>query len=327
MERIDKSMREDILNFPKQFKVGLEAAKNIKIKKKFKNIVVSGMGGSTWPTDILTTWLNLKIPIYINRTYNLPPQTNKKTLLIFSSYSGNTEEPIYSYEEAIERKLFSIAITSGGKLKELSEKNKTPLILIPSGLQPRMATGYIFSALAGILFKIGLIKKKQILELLGLEKKLKPESLENKGKQIAKRLFKKIPIIYTPDKFRSLGYIWKIKFNENSKVPAFTNYFSELNHNEMNGWKNPLFNFFIIILRDLEDHPRMLKRMELTAKLLKSKKIEVLIIDMPEGDILTRIFNTILLSDWISYYLALEYKIDPNKIEIVNKFKKLMATA
>jgi len=95
----------------------------------------------------------------------------------------------------------------------------------------------------------------------------------------------------------------------------------------MNGWKNPLFNFFIIILRDLEDHPRMLKRMELTAKLLKSKKIEVLIIDMPEGDILTRIFNTILLSDWISYYLALEYKIDPNKIEIVNKFKKLMATA
>jgi glucose/mannose-6-phosphate isomerase len=323
MEKVDKSgMRKVILDFPKQFKVGLEATKNIKVKGKFENIIVSGMGGSIWPTDILTTWINMEIPIYTNRTYNLPPQTNSKTLLVFSSYSGNTEELIYSYKEALKKGYSTISITSGGKLKKLCEKNKTPLVLLPSGLQPRMATGYLFSALAGILFKAGLINKKLTQEILDLDKKLEPKKFEKKGKQIAKKLFKKVPIIYTPDRFKSIGYVWKIKFNENSKIPAFTNYFSELNHNEMNGWQNPLGKFFVVILRDLKDHPRMLKRIKLTANLLKSKKIDLEIIDIPKGNMLSRIFNTLLLADWISYYLALEYKIDPVKVKMVEEFKK-----
>ncbi len=323
MGTIDKSgMRKVILDFPKQFRVGFESAKNIKIKGKFEKIVVSGMGGSAWPTDILTTWLTLPIPVYVNRTYNLPTQTTKKTLSIFSSYSGNTEETISSYKEAIKKKIPSIAITSGGKLKELCEKNKTPLILIPSNLQPRMATGYLFSALVSIFFNAGLIDKKCVKEVLELDKKLKPKKLENRGKEIAKKLFKKIPIVYTPDKFKSIGYVWKISFNENSKVPAFTHYFSELNHNEMNGWQNPLGKFFVLILRDLEDHPKMLKRIKLTAELIKSKKQEVEIIDIQKGDFLSRIFNTILLGEQISYYLALEYKVNPTKVKIVEEFKK-----
>ncbi len=323
MGTIDKSeMRKVILDFPKQFRVGFESAKNIKIKERFENIVVSGMGGSAWPTDILTTWLTLPIPVYVNRTYNLPTQTTKKTLSIFSSYSGNTEETVSSYKEAIKKKIPSIAITSGGKLKELCEKNKSPLILIPSNLQPRMATGYLFSSLVSIFFNAGLIDKKYVKEVLELDKKLKPKKLEDRGKEIAKKLFKKIPIIYTPDKFKSIGYVWKISFNENSKVPAFTHYFSELNHNEMNGWQNPLGKFFVLILRDLEDHPKMLKRIKLTAELIKSKKQEVEIIDIQKGDFLSRIFNTILLGEQISYYLALEYKVNPTKVKIVEEFKK-----
>lgn len=315
-------MRKVILDFPKQFRVGFESAKNIRIKGKFENIVVSGMGGSAWPTDILTTWLTLPIPVYVNRTYNLPTQTTKKTLSIFSSYSGNTEETVSSYKEAIKKKIPSIAITSGGKLKKLCEKNKTPLILIPSNLQPRMATGYLFSSLVSIFFNASLIDKKYVKDVLELDKKLKPKKLEDRGKEIAKKLFKKIPIIYTPDKFKSIGYVWKISFNENSKVPAFTHYFSELNHNEMNGWQNPLGKFFVLILRDLEDHPKMLKRIKLTVELIKSKKQEVEIIDIQKGDILSRIFNTILLGEQISYYLALEYKVNPTKVKIVEEFKK-----
>ena len=323
MDKIDRQdVRKIILDFPKQFKVGFEASKNIKLTWKFENVVVSGMGGSIWPTDILTTWVDFKIPVYINRTYNLPTQTNQKTLLIFSSYSGNTEEPIYSYKEAIRKGLNTISITSGGKLEKLCKKNNTPLILVPSGLQPRMATGYLFSALASVLFKAKLISKKSIQELLGLEKKLKPKNWESKGKKIAKKLFKKVPIIYTPDKFKSVGYVWKIKFNENSKVPAFCGYFSELNHNEMNGWENPLDKFFVLILRDWKDHPQMLKRMKLTYELIRLKKIKAEMINIPEGNLLSRIFNTILLGDWISYYLALEYKVDPIKIKMVEELKK-----
>ena len=320
---IDKSnIREDILTFPKQFKVGIEAAKNIKIEGDFDNIVVSGMGGSAWPTDVLTAWLNLPIPLYVNRTYNLPLQATKKTLAIFSSYSGNTEEPIFSYREALQRKLSSVMITSGGELKELCQKDNTPLALIPSGFQPRMATGYLLSALAGVLFKAGLIGEKSIEKILSLEEKLKPQDLENKGKEIAEKLFNKIPVIYAPDRLRAISYVWKIKFNENSKVPSFCNYLSELNHNEINGWENSLGNFSVIILRDTDDHPRMRKRVEFTAELLKSRKVEVEIIDMPKGDSLEKILNTIILGDWASYHLALKYGTDPAEIKIVDELKE-----
>ena len=320
---IDKSnIREDILTFPKQFKVGIEAAKDIKIEGDFKNVVVSGMGGSAWPTDILTTWLSLPIPLYVNRTYNLPPQAAQKTLAIFSSYSGNTEEPLFSYKEAVKRKLCSVGITSGGELKELCQKDSTSLALVPSGFQSRMATGYLLAALAEVLFKANLISEKSIEEMSAMEEKLKPQDLEERGRELAKKLFKKIPIIYTPDKLRAIGYVWKIKFNENSKVSSFCNYLSELNHNEINGWENSLGNFFVVILRDLDDHPRMQKRVEFTAELLRSRKVEVEIIDMPRENGLAKIFNTILLGDWVSYYLALKYETDPAEIKIVDELKE-----
>ena len=324
-------MRNTILNFPKQFEVGLKAAENIKFKpplpknrcggkQRFKNVLVSGMGGSAWPTDILNCWLDLENQIVINRTYKLPKWISKQTLCIFSSYSGNTEECLSSYKQAIQKGIPSAAITSGGKLKQLCEKNNTPLVIVPSSIQPRMATGYMLSALYSILIKSGLVqdKTKKILETA---KALKPEKLEQKGKQIAKKLKNKIPIIYTPDRFKILGYVWKIKFNENSKVPAFCNYFSELNHNEMNGWENPLGKFFVLILRDPDDHPQMLKRIKLTAALLKSKKIKTEILDISGKTILEKIFNTTLLADWISYYLAQEYKVSPSELKLVEQFK------
>jgi glucose/mannose-6-phosphate isomerase len=319
-------MRGTILNFPKQFAIGLKAAEKIKLKQRFKNVVVSGMGGSAWPTDILNCWLDLENPIIVNRTYKLPKWASKQTLCIFSSYSGNTEECLSSYKEAIRKKIPTAAVTSGGELKNLCEKNNTPLAIVPSGFQPRMATGYMFSALYSILANSGIIKNRT-KEILQIVKKLKPKKIEQKGKQIAKKLKGKIPIIYTPDKFKILGYVWKIKFNENSKTPAFCNYFSELNHNEMNGWENPLGKFFVLILRDPDDHPQMLKRIKLTAALLKSKKIETEILDISGKTILEKIFDTTLLADWISYYLAQEYKVSPAELKLVENFKKQLKNA
>ncbi len=330
-------MRKIILDFPKQFAIGLKAAKNIKFKQRFENVVVSGMGGSAWPTDILNCWLDSKNPIIINphtkifgvgvnRTYKLPKWVSKKTLCIFSSYSGNTEECLSSYKEAIQKKIPSVAITSGGELKKLCQKNSIPVALVPSGLQPRMATGYMFSALYSVLANSKIIKNRS-KEILQTAKKLKPDEPEQKGKQIAKKLKGKIPIIYTPDKFKILGYVWKIKFNENSKVPAFCNYFSELNHNEMNGWENPLGKFFVLILRDLNNHPRMLKQIELTSQLLKSKKIETEILDTSGKTALEKIFTFIILGDWISYYLAQEYKVSPIELKLVENFKKQLKSA
>ena len=160
-------MRKVILEFPNQFKEGIERAREIKIEGEFSNIIVCGMGGSALPANLLVTYLaDLKFPLYIHRSYNLPLQANKKSLIICISYSGNTEETISAFEETRKRNLKTIVITTGGKLKELAETYNTPLVLLPGGIQPRSAIGYLFSALVKVLSNSGVVKdrSKEILE-------------------------------------------------------------------------------------------------------------------------------------------------------------------
>jgi glucose/mannose-6-phosphate isomerase len=321
-------MRQIILDFPKQFEEGLKLAKNIKIEGQFEKVVVSGMGASAWPAEILATWLSWSPYIFINRTYNLPPQTNKKTLTIFSSYSGNTEETLTCYQEALKKDLEIATITSGGQLKELCQKNNTPYIEIPTGLVPRLATGYIFTALYSILTNSGLIEDKSS-EIMTMTENLKPAEQEKQGQDLAQKLKGKIPLIYTSDQLKILGYIWKIKFNENSKSPAFANCFPELNHNELEGMSHekecPFYDksiFRCFILKDTNDHPKIQQRMDLTAEILNQNGLSTEIINLEGETLLERLFSSILLADWISYYLALEYEIDPLITPTIEEFKK-----
>jgi len=315
-------MRKTILDFPKQFKEGIERAKDIRVEGRFENIIICGMGGSALPADLLVIFVNdLKLPFYIHRSYNLPPQADKESLIICISFSGNTEETISAFKEAQERKFKAAAITTGGELAQLAKKYNTPLASLPPvKIQPRWAIGYLFGALEKILSNSGVIKDSSG-EIFKIAENLKPLELEAQGKSLAKKLVGKIPLIYASNKFKSLARIWKIKFNENSKIMAFWNYFPELNHNEMVGYSE-LENFHVIVLRDSDDHPKILKAMELTANLLKEKGIEVNFVEIEGKSILEKLFNNLILSDWVSYYLAKEYKIDPAPVEIVEEFKK-----
>lgn len=321
-----KSMKQNILDFPKQFEKGLALAQNVKVAGKFENIVFSGMGGSAWPAEILSTWLDW--PIRVNRNYQLP--ASKKDLTIFSSYSGNTEEPLAAYQTALKKKLVMAAITSGGQLKELCRQNGTPLAEIPIGLVPRMATGYIFTALHSLLANSGLIKDKSS-EILEMAKNLNPAGQENQGKGIAEKMKERIPIIYSSDKLKVLSYIWKIKFNETSKSPAFSHCLPELNHNELEGLAHekecdfhdkPIFQ--CLILKDPADQPEIRKRMDLTAEILNESGLPAEIIDLTGQSLLEKIFSSILLADWASYYLAKAYGTDPLKTEVIERFKQKM---
>jgi len=331
-------MREQIINFPKQFKEGLELSKSINIKGDFDSVVVSGMGGSAWPAELLFAWLQPEFHWQVNRGYALPSQTNKNTLTIFCSYSGNTEECLSAYNEALEKGLTICAVTSGGKLEELCQKNnnfyiKVPEIKAGKWPVPRMATGYIFSALYSILVSTGLVKD-QNQEIIKIAENLNPAELEEQGKQLAEKLKNKIPLIYSSYKLKSLSYIWKIKFNENSKIPAFAHCIPEMNHNEMEGFsiEDLNKNFYIILLDDDSD-TRISKRMNLTAQILKERNISVEIIKLKKENIpsttrvqgsLETIFSYALLADWISYYLALNYGVNPFNIDIIEDFKERM---
>lgn len=310
-----------IFDFPKQFKSGLELSKGIKIKGKFENIIVSGMGGSAWPAEILFAWADSSIPFYVNRTYNLPFWASKKTLNIFISYSGNTEECLCSYQQAIKKNLPIVSISSGGKLKEISQKNNTLFMGIPAGFVPRMATGYIFTALYSILLNTGIMENR-LSELLEMADSLNPANYEKQGRELAEKIKGKIPLIYTSDRLKVIGYIWKIKLNENVKIPAFCNYFPELNHNEMSAFES-LDNFYVLILK-INEEGKNLKRMDLTAELLRSKNISNEIIEIKGKTLLEKIFSAIILADWVSYYLSLEYKVDFLSTKTQEDFKNAL---
>jgi len=325
-------MREIILDFPKQFEVGFEAGQKIEfLKRKFENVIICGMGGSALPGSLLQLFarnLNFKFQkFFVHRDYNLPNFANKNSLIFAISYSGNTEETISAFKEAISKNLKVISISSGGKLKELSKKLKTQFIEIPSGLPPRMALGYLFSALFSALIKLKIVPdfKK---EILALKEKLKPEKFEKEAQEIAQFLLYKIPLIYSSSSYRELARIWKINFNENSKIPAFFNYFPELNHNEMTGVgeakKNYRKIFRAIILKEKSDNPRNKKRMKILAEIFKERGIESKILNLKGKNIFEKVFSSILLSYFSSFYLAKLQNIDPVPVKLVEEFKQKM---
>lgn len=318
---IDKiNTKKIILEFPKQFQAGLQSAKTIRIRGRFDGLTVCGMGGSAWPAEILKDWLRPSFPFYINKSYHLPPQTGKNLVTIVS-YSGNTEEALSCYEEAKKRSLKLVGLSTGGKLKELCKKDKNPFVLIPDNVPaPRLGCGYTFAALFKILKSAGLIKKGE-KEIVSMAKKLNPASQEKNSQILAKKINSRIPIIYASDRFKALAYVWKIKFNETSKVPAFCNYFPEMNHNELSAYSEKN-DFFVIFLKDRADHPKILKRMSLTSAIIKARNMPVEIIELRGANLLEKIFNSIALSDMVSYYLALKKGVDPLSVKLQEELKK-----
>lgn len=330
------NFRQFIIDTPSQFKVGMEIAKEAKVEGNYESVTVSGMGGSALPVNLLQAFINslpLEKPlnIYINRYYSLPPHAKQKSSLNFiSSYSGTTEEVISSLEEVHSLGFPFVGFSSGGNIEELSKKYGMPHVKLPipyPNYQPRMGTGYFFGAMYQTLINHGLIPDNSA-EILSDAEKLNDlmDSYEQKGKELAQKLKGKTPVIYASSNFASTAMVWKIKLNENAKTPAFYNFFPELNHNEMVGFTNPQAKFFIIMLKDLKDNARNIKRYEVTANLLRDKGIESEVIEMDGESVFSKMFLSITLADWASYYLALEYDQDPTPVAMVEDLKKILAS-
>jgi len=320
---IDKKNMYGILdNFHKQIQEAWRLGKNIKVAEAVDKIVIAGMGGSALPGAILKSYVKLKIPIIIVRDYSLPNFVDSKSLVFAVSYSGDTEETLNCYREAVKRKCKLIAICSGGKLLELIKENKTPHVIVPYGLEPRAAYAYQFFPMLRILENSNFINSQEayIENLIKLVRK--NDGIKELAMQLAEKLYKKIPLIYTSEKLKASGYKWKINFNENAKILAFNNVFPEFNHNEINGYINKVGEFFAIIIRDDEEQGRIKKRMAIIKDLLKKYNIPVTEILIKGEDSLTKLFSSIYIGDWTSYFLALAYKIDPTQVDIVEDLKK-----
>ncbi len=332
------NFRQMILDSPAQFAEGMRIADGVYVEGSFNKIMISGMGGSALPGNLFRMYLNdffkterpadQPVAIYQNRSYSLPPESFHECLNFFSSYSGNTEETISSFEEALKKNLPCIAFSSGGKIEAMAKEHGVPHVKLPlpsQDFQPRVGTGYFFGAMFRVLINQGMVPDMMatiVSEAEAFNQNM--EALEEQGMALAKKLAGKTPVIYTTAKYKSVAMVWKIKLNENAKTPAFWNFFPELNHNEMVGWTLPQGKFIIIMLRDTETHPSIFKRFEITAGLLREQGVLVEIIDMVGESVFTKMFMSIILSDFASYYLALEYGQNPTPVEMVEKLKKLL---
>ncbi len=321
-------MSDAIKSFHIQFEFEPRVENSPKKRKKYKTFVVCGMGGSHLAGDLLQVAYP-EIDIVIHRNYGLPSLTQerwKKAFVIASSYSGNTEETINAYLEAVEKKLPVISLAVGGKLIELAKKNETPYIQMPNtGIQPRSALGYSMKAMMKAMRLEDGLK-----EVSYLSRTLNAEVLEPRGRELAQTLKNHVPVIYSSQKNRAIAYNWKIKFNETGKVPAFYNTFPELNHNEMTGFDakdesrhlSKIFHF--IILRDTHDHPRIQKRMNVLKKLYADRNLPVTILDFEGNSTLQRIFSSLVLADWTALYTAEMYGLESEQVPMVEEFKRLV---
>ena len=204
----------------------------------------------------------------------------------------------------------------------MCEQDNTPIVLIPDDIPtaPRLGCGYTVGAMVQILTNVGLITNKSE-ELKKISEKINPESSRKLGRQLVDKINRKIPVVYSTDRLKTLSYVWKIKFNETSKIPAFSNYFPEMNHNDFSAYYKSS-NLLPIFLMDNEEIEPMQKRMELTAKTIKKRGTPVELIDLRGGSVLEKIVNSIILADWTSYYLAIKNNADPIPVDMQEDIKK-----
>lgn len=333
-----KGMRRLILNFPAQAAeaVAIGNAAKIKIKTKgIEQIVVSGLGGSAIGGDLIRTYCADKCsaPVIVNRHYYFPEFVGKKTLVIISSYSGNTEETTASYKDAIKRKAKIFCITSGGEVERMAKKHRHPYIKIPGGFPPRAALGYSFFPTLIALSKLGFIKdqKKEIKETLALLNELSArysdhDSAGNSALNLAKTVQGKLPLVYSAaDKFDTVNTRWRGQITENAKTLAFGHVFPELNHNEIVGWevlKELMKKIHVIILRDKDDYKRIQLRMDVTKGIIGDLADGITEVHSEGKSLLARMFSLLYLADWLSFYLAMLNGVDPSPVKKIDFLKE-----
>ncbi len=328
-----------IYGFPEQLQEGY----NLPIRgdlsaintAEIKSIMVIGMGGSAIGGDILRSYLaeEAAIPIMVNRNYSLPRFVDRHTLLIASSYSGNTEETLAAFEQGKQRGCPIIVTTTGGKLGALAVENNYPHVILPAGLQPRAALGYSFGPLLQIMEKLGYIPgQKEIVEatcasLITSRKKLGMNISEkrNPARQLAAKLKEKIGIVYAgADYYDTVAVRFKGQICENAKALAYANICPEFNHNELVGFDFPpklVAKLVVIFLTGPADSHGVTKRFKIINKILTEKKITTVFLKAQGPNRLAEIFSLVQFGDLTSYYLALINKTDPSPVHVINRLK------
>lgn len=302
------------------------------------SIVVAGMGGSALAALVAKVLLNRELPFSFEvvRTYNLPEYVNENTLVIASSYSGNTEETLSALAQAKEKGAQIGILASGGKLIDAAKVEDIAYVTLPAGIQPRMAVLYNLRGLFSLLQNFGVVGDTWLNELGSLADWLKNESekwtadvptAQNFAKQIALQAVGKSPVFYGSPLTAPLAYKWKISWNENAKNVAFWNEYPEFNHNEFLGWSShPVEKPFAVFdLKSAFDTSRVQQRFELSDRLLSGLRPAASTLELKGDTLLAQLVWGSILADFASTYVAILNQVDPTPVVLIEKLKRELA--
>jgi len=319
-------MLDSVRALPRQFEAGVSFAGDVGAGLDgIERVVVAGMGGSAFPGDLLRLYVDPKgVDLRVSRDYVVHDRLGPEVLVVVSSFSGNTEESLAALNDARERGAAVVAISAGGKLRARALDLGVPYVHLEKPtptFQPRAAMGYFVSALLAVLENVGLIRDARA-GLLAVGARLAALDVEVQAQTLATELSGRIPVVLATHPFAdTAARVIKIKFNENAKIPAFFYAVPEFNHNEMVGYTQLPGPFSVVMLRDPDVAPRMMRRLDVTAATLRANDVPVLEVPLVDGPNVEKHFCALYLFDFVSCYLAEAAGIDPNPVAMVEDFK------
>lgn len=325
-------MKALVESFIDQLKEAIEIGRNAELKpcaKPLMNVVITGLGGSGIGGRIVSQLVEeqCKVPIMINNTYNIPSFVDSNTLVIASSFSGNTEETLIALEKAQERNAEIAVITSGGKILDIAKEKGYNYIVLPEGDSPRAMLTYSLTQQFVILEHYGIAGGDNLPELGSSIELLhnELESIKSEAKSVAERIHNRTTIVYSEAKYEGVAIRFRQQLNENAKVLCWHHVLPEMNHNELVGWAGGSQQFAVVMFRNKDDFYRTQKRMDITKEVV-SQYTDAYIEVTSKGDSrIQRSLYLILFGDWVSVYLAELRNVDAKEVNVIAHLKGELA--
>jgi glucose/mannose-6-phosphate isomerase len=301
-----------------------------------RTIVVAGMGGSAIGGDLAAALLadDLKVPMSVHRDYGVPAYVGRDTLLIASSYSGNTEESLSAFEAAQKRGAKILVLTTGGKIAELARAANYPVVTFSYKAQPRAALGYSLGMVLGCLTRLGFVRdlaadvEAALADLAKLEERVHEGSRTNDAKKMAVELYGRVPFAYGAGVMGVMARRVKGQFNENAKNWSAFDVMSELNHNAVVGFPHPQAAreaLTVLLLRSDRDNPRHKIRFDVTAELLDRAGVQHKTLKFQGQSMLSEVLQMTMFTDYVTFYLALLNGADPSEVRSIDYLKDRLA--
>ncbi|HET9251474.1 MAG TPA: bifunctional phosphoglucose/phosphomannose isomerase [Candidatus Eisenbacteria bacterium] len=343
MARLDpQGMGDRIEGLASQIRAGAAIAEPLLDRvaaRRPRRAVLFGMGGSAIAGDLIRSLVDREgtAPVHVVRHYEPPEWITPEDFLIFSSYSGETEETVTAYRTLRRVAAPSCVISTGGTLARLADEDGVPRAVLPGGFPPRAALGYSASTLLHLcshLLLVGDAPARLDAAVRGLEEVASAcgrhvLQSRNPAKQLALRLAGRAVIVLSNE--RTLGPValrWKGQLNENAKHLAWASPLPEMNHNEVDGYVAPrsvVTQVAAVLLRDPADHPRVAARFDWLEAYLARKRVQVDTVEVRGQDVMARLLSGAAIGDWVSYYLALAHGHDPSALPGVESLKRAMS--